>query len=124
MRMLHTMLRVGDLQRSIDFYTRVLGLRLVKKTVNFDDPGTYHFYFGDEAGQGFLHWAAGIVLFIVALASLFLVDALLVRMLGRRRAALTTLGGWQLRCDDNSGSYESKDDALGHARILAESTRV
>lgn len=48
---------------------------------------TYHF--GDEAGQGFLHWAAGIVLFIVALASLFLVDALLVRMLGRRRAAAT-----------------------------------
>jgi glyoxalase family protein len=37
-------------QRNYDFYTKVLGLRLVKKTVNFDDPGTYHFYFGDEAG--------------------------------------------------------------------------
>ena len=36
--------------RTLDFYTRVLGLRLVKKTVNFDDPGTYHLYFGDEAG--------------------------------------------------------------------------
>ena len=32
------------------FYTNVLGLRMVKKTVNFDDPGTYHFYFGDEQG--------------------------------------------------------------------------
>ena len=32
------------------FYTDVLGLRMVKKTVNFDDPGTYHFYFGDEQG--------------------------------------------------------------------------
>lgn len=32
------------------FYTHVLGLRFVKKTVNFDDPGTYHFYFGDEHG--------------------------------------------------------------------------
>lgn len=40
----------GDAQRNYDFYTKVLGLRLVKKTVNFDDPGTYHFYFGDEKG--------------------------------------------------------------------------
>ena len=39
-----------DAQRNYDFYTKVLGLRLVKKTVNFDDPGTYHFYFGDEMG--------------------------------------------------------------------------
>jgi glyoxalase family protein len=37
-------------RRNLDFYTRVLGLRLVKKTVNFDDPRTYHFYYGDEAG--------------------------------------------------------------------------
>ena len=37
--------------RNIDFYTRVLGLRLVKKTVNFDDPGTYHLYYGDETGR-------------------------------------------------------------------------
>lgn len=37
-------------QRNLDFYTGVLGLRFVKKTVNFDDPGTYHFYFGDDAG--------------------------------------------------------------------------
>lgn len=35
---------------NFNFYTNVLGLRLVKKTVNFDDPGTYHFYFGDEQG--------------------------------------------------------------------------
>jgi glyoxalase family protein len=34
-----------------DFYTNILGLRLVKKTVNFDDPGTYHFYFGNETGD-------------------------------------------------------------------------
>lgn len=41
----------GDAQRNYDFYTGVLGLRLVKKTVNFDDPGTYHFYFGNETGS-------------------------------------------------------------------------
>lgn len=38
-------------QRNYDFYTKVLGLRLVKKTVNFDDPGTYHFYYGNELGS-------------------------------------------------------------------------
>jgi glyoxalase family protein len=40
----------GDPQHNIDFYTDLLGLRLVKVTVNFDDPGSYHFYYGD--GQG------------------------------------------------------------------------
>ena len=40
-----------DARRNLDFYTRVLGLRLVKKTVNFDDPGTYHLYFGDRLGN-------------------------------------------------------------------------
>ena len=38
-------------RRNLDFYTRALGLRLVKKTVNFDDPGSYHFYYGDAAGH-------------------------------------------------------------------------
>ena len=37
-------------KRNYYFYTHVLGLRFIKKTVNFDDPGTYHFYFGDEVG--------------------------------------------------------------------------
>jgi len=41
----------GRADRNLDFYARTLGLRLVKKTVNFDDPGTYHLYYGDEAGQ-------------------------------------------------------------------------
>jgi glyoxalase family protein len=40
-----------DPQANIDFYTGVLGLRLVKKTVNYDDPGTYHFYYGDGEGR-------------------------------------------------------------------------
>jgi glyoxalase family protein len=37
-------------QENLDFYTNVMGLRFVKRTVNFDDPGTYHFYFGDDEG--------------------------------------------------------------------------
>lgn len=38
-------------QPNVDFYTSFLGMRLVKKTVNFDDPGTYHFYYGDRTGS-------------------------------------------------------------------------
>ena len=41
----------SDPQRNLDFYTGLLGLRLVKKTVNFDDPTTYHLYYGDGAGS-------------------------------------------------------------------------
>jgi glyoxalase family protein len=47
----HVTAMAGDPQRNLDFYTDVLGLRLVKLTVNFDDPGTYHFYFGDHTGR-------------------------------------------------------------------------
>ena len=41
----------GDAQRNVDFYTRVLGLRLTAKTVNQDDPGVYHLFYGDEHAQ-------------------------------------------------------------------------
>ena len=47
----HVTAIAGNAQRNYDFYTKVLGLRFLKKTVNFDDPGTYHFYFGDETGS-------------------------------------------------------------------------
>jgi glyoxalase family protein len=46
----HITLVCNDAQRTVDFYTQILGLRLVKQTVNFDDPGAYHLYFGNEAG--------------------------------------------------------------------------
>jgi glyoxalase family protein len=46
----HITLVCSNAQRTIDFYTQVLGLRLVKLTVNFDDPGAYHLYFGNETG--------------------------------------------------------------------------
>lgn len=48
---LHHITAIADnAKTNHDFYTRFLGLRMVKKTVNFDDPGTYHFYFGNESG--------------------------------------------------------------------------
>ena len=53
----------GDPRRNLEFYTGFLGLRLVKRTVNFDDPATYHFYYGDERGTlgsllTFFPWAS------------------------------------------------------------------
>src|ERR1041384_6578467 len=47
----HITMITGDAQRTVDFYADVLGLRLVKKTVNFDAPEAYHLYFGDEQGS-------------------------------------------------------------------------
>ena len=47
----HVTAIASDPQRNLDFYTRVLGMRLVKRTINFDDPRIYHFYFGDINGS-------------------------------------------------------------------------
>jgi len=47
----HVTAITGDPQRNIDFYAGILGLRLVKLTVNYDDPTTYHLYYGDETGS-------------------------------------------------------------------------
>ena len=47
----HVTAIASDPQPNLDFYVRFLGLRLVKRTVNFDDPGTYHLYYGDETGR-------------------------------------------------------------------------
>lgn len=68
----HITIVCSDAQRTVDFYTQVLGMRLVKKTVNFDDPTSYHLYFGNsEASPGSLvtyfewrgatrgHWGIG-----------------------------------------------------------------
>ncbi len=54
----------GDVQRNVDFYTRTLGLRLVKVTINYDDPGSYHLYYGDTLGRPgtvltFFGWPGG-----------------------------------------------------------------
>src|SRR5919106_6254620 len=46
----HITMITGDAQRNVAFYAGLLGLRLVKKTVNFDAPDAYHLYFGDEQG--------------------------------------------------------------------------
>jgi glyoxalase family protein len=47
----HVTAIAGNARRNLDFYSRLLGLRFIKKTVNFDDPHTYHFYYGDYHGS-------------------------------------------------------------------------
>ena len=47
----HVTAIASDPQRNLNFYTHVLGLRFVKRTVNFDDPSSYHLYFGDDMGS-------------------------------------------------------------------------
>src|SRR3954468_20808576 len=47
----HITMITGDAPKNVEFYADVLGLRLVKKTVNFDAPEAYHLYFGDEQGS-------------------------------------------------------------------------
>src|SRR5215213_787689 len=46
----HITMITGDARKNVEFYADVLGLRMVKRTVNFDAPDAYHLYFGDEAG--------------------------------------------------------------------------
>ena len=60
----HVTAIAGNPQQNIDFYTDFLGLRLVKLTVNFDDPGSYHLYYGDRVGHPgtiltFFAWPGG-----------------------------------------------------------------
>src|SRR3954466_8388470 len=47
----HVTMVTGDARRNVDFYADLLGRRMVKKTVNFDQPDAYHLYFGDEQGS-------------------------------------------------------------------------
>ena len=47
----HVTAIASDPQRNLDFYTRIMGLRFIKRTVNFDDPSSYHLYFGDDSGS-------------------------------------------------------------------------
>src|SRR5690348_7548248 len=60
----HVTAITADAQANADFYTQVLGLRMVKVTINYDDPGTYHLYYGDGLGRPgtimtFFAWPGG-----------------------------------------------------------------
>jgi glyoxalase family protein len=105
----------GPPQRNLDFYAKVLGLRFVKRTVNFDDPSVYHLYYGDEVGTPgtaltFFSW----------------------ERLGRGRpgvgeASLTqftvppgSLPFWRTRLEANDALVSGPTEHFGEARLLGE----
>ncbi len=108
----------SDPQRNLNFYAGVLGLRFVKRTVNFDDPGTYHFYFGDERGRPgtiltFFPWpgaARGRQGAGFQSATAFLVPTGSLNAWRERLARLkVTLGGISARFGEQVLSFEDHD---------------
>ena len=102
----------GAPQRNLDFYTRVLGLRFVKRTVNFDDPGTYHLYYGDEVGT------PGTAL------TFFAWDGLPEGRAGVGEASLTqfsvpdgSLGFWQARLEAHGVQVFGPGSSFGESRL-------
>ncbi|MES2456773.1 MAG: ring-cleaving dioxygenase [Bacteroidota bacterium] len=98
----------GNAKRNYDFYTRILGLRLVKKTVNFDDPNTYHFYYGDEHGN------PGTIL------TFFPWESIAQGRRGSRQATeigysvpAGSLGFWQERFEKNNVIYNKPAEKFG-----------
>ncbi|MGL5736690.1 MAG: VOC family protein, partial [Beijerinckiaceae bacterium] len=102
----------GDPRRNISFYTGLLGLRLVKKTVNFDDPGTYHLYYGDEAGRPgtiltFFPWA-GVPKGNPGTGEMVRIDF---------QAPLSALPFWRDRLAAIQTSHDDQRDIQGHPVI-------
>jgi catechol 2,3-dioxygenase-like lactoylglutathione lyase family enzyme len=104
-----------DPQRNLNFYTQVLGLRLVKLTVNFDDPSAYHFYFGDASGK------PGTIL------TFFPWQYVARGQVGVGTTQLTSfavlpgaLGFWEARLQQNSVSFESSETLFGEKCLLFE----
>jgi glyoxalase family protein len=90
----------GDAPRNVDFYVRVLGLRLVKRTVNFDAPDVYHLYFGDDGG------APGSILTFFEFPGV---------TRGRRGAGAIHLVEWRVDSDDALSFWEARLAAEGVA---------
>ncbi|MEO0993769.1 MAG: VOC family protein [Pseudomonadota bacterium] len=105
----------GEAARTHAFYSRVLGQRLVKKTVNFDDPGTYHLYYGDERGLAgsvmtffpFAHARPGVV--------------------GAGQVSLThyavpvgSLGFWEARLEAAGAPLIAREAVFGEERLVSQ----
>ena len=105
----------GEPQRNVDFYAGTLGLRLVKKTVNFDDPETYHLYYGDGAGNPgtimtFFPWAhapGGRIGAGQLVVTSFSIPA-------------TSLGHWTERLVENGVRFEKPRDRFGDTVLAFE----
>ena len=127
----------GDAQANVDFYAGVMGLRMVKQTVNFDDPSAYHLYFADEAGNP----GAALTFFEYPGAPPGLPGAGMVHTIVWRVASAEALDFWKARlrdaemsvlhegdvlsfCDPEGLAYQLVVEASGEAPLIAESSEV
>jgi glyoxalase family protein len=106
----HVTAIAGDPLKNLKFYTRDLGLRFVKKTVNFDDPSTYHFYYGDETGRPgtiltFFPWVGA------AAARRGVSEAYLTAF----RVPLRSLGYWTQRFIEKGICHQAQENRFGES---------
>jgi glyoxalase family protein len=104
----HVTCITGDAPRNVDFYTRVLGLRMVKKTVNQDDPTVYHLFYADEEGSP----GSDITFFEYPRASPGRAGAGMVYLTTFRVASEEALDFWERRLADEGLSQQRHDGRL------------
>jgi glyoxalase family protein len=114
----HVTLITGDAPRNVDFYTRVLGLRLVKKTVNQDDPTVYHLFYADEKGSA----GSDITFFEYPGAARGRAGAGMVHTIVWRVGSAAALDFWEARLDgvvraDESLSFEDPEGVRHELRV-------
>src|SRR5215210_7443606 len=98
----------GDAPRNVDFYARVLGLRMVKKTVNQDDPSVYHLFYADELGSA----GADLTFFEYPGARPGRAGAGMVHRIAHRVASADTLAFWAERLGAEGIAVSHDDDVL------------
>jgi glyoxalase family protein len=98
----------GDARRNVDFYTRVLGLRMVKKTVNQDDTSVYHLFYADEQGQP----GADLTFFEYPGAAPGRAGAGMVHRIVYRVASADALAFWAGRLADEGIEARSEGESL------------
>ena len=104
----HVTCITGDAPRNLDFYTRVLGLRLVKKTVNQDDPTVYHLFYADEEGSP----GSDITFFEYPGARRGRAGAGMIHTVGFRVGSEQALDFWERRLADEGIAVSRSDDGL------------
>src|ERR671917_211772 len=112
----------GDAPRNVDFYVRVLGLRMVKKTVNQDDPTIYHLFYADEKGSA----GADLTFFEYPGAAPGRAGAGMVHTVVWRVASDEALEIWAQRLDGEGAAVERDDgvvrfadpEGLGHELLV------
>lgn len=124
----HITLITGDAPGNVDFYARVLGLRLVKKTVNQDDPGVYHLFYADENGSP----GADITFFEYPGAAPGRAGAGMVSRIVHRVASEEALDFWQQRLAGEGIATErepgrllfSDPEGMGHELAVVDTTDI